>query len=123
MLTDNNYPANSLAVDTVLSCIAALNKHDYEEARTYVTDDMVFVGVLGAFDGGDKYTDYIKTKRITYDIHKVFVDGDDVCLLYDLKIAGTPVYGCGWYHTKEGKITMLRVVFDPRAILENKEGK
>jgi hypothetical protein len=56
--------------------------------------------------------------RLKYDIRKTFVDGADVCLLYDLNISGTKLFCCGWYHVEEGKVVSLRVVFDPRPVLE-----
>ena len=121
MITDNpSQRENSLAADTVLSCVEAVNKGDYKEARTYVSDQMVFLGVLGSSDGGDAYVDYLELKKIRYQVHKVFAEGDDVCLLYDLLMGGKAIYGCGWYHVKDGKINMLRVVFDPRPLLEGK---
>lgn len=121
MLTDNpSQQQNSLAIDTVLSCVQAANNNDYAEARTYVSDDMVFVGVLGGTDGGNEYIDYIAHKKIRYHVHKAFADGDDVCLLYDLEMGSHMIYGCGWYHVKNGKINMLKVVFDPRPMLAGK---
>jgi len=45
---------------------------------------------------------------------KTFVDGDDVCLLYDM-ITSTPAgtaFICEWYHVKGEKIASIRVVFD-----------
>ena len=121
MITDDPIQrAGSLAADTVLSCVEAVNNGDYKEARTFVADNMVFVGVMGSSDGGDAYVDYLEQKKIRYQVHKVFANGDDVCLLYDLLMGGRSVYGCGWYHVKDGKINMLRVVFDPRPMLEGK---
>jgi SnoaL-like protein len=119
MITDNpSQSENSLAIDTVLSCVQAINNGDYAEARTYVSDDMIFIGVMGSTDGGDDYIDYLKHKKIKYHLQKVFALGDDVCLLYDLEMGSHMIYGCGWYHLREGKINMLRVVFDPRPMLK-----
>jgi len=56
--------------------------------------------------------------RLKYEVKKMFVDGQDVCLLYDLNMSGKIVFGCGWYQVEEGKIRSLRVVFDPRPIIE-----
>ena len=46
---------------------------------------------------------------------KVFVDGDDVCLLYDFATEKVTTFFCSWYQIKDGKIASIRTVFDPRA--------
>ena len=106
------------AKEVVLSFVKALNDDDFETARNYLTDDMVFVGVLGSRNGAEAYIQDMERMRLKYNIKKAFVDGDDVCLLYDLTISGLNLLGCGWYKVENGKINSLRVVFDPRPILE-----
>jgi hypothetical protein len=54
-------------------------------------------------------------QRGTYDIKKTFVDGDDVCLLYDFKTPSAAVFFCSWYQIKGGKIASIQTVFDPSA--------
>ena len=47
---------------------------------------------------------------------KVFVDGDDVCIIYDLKTVPVPSSRtCEWYHVHGGKIASVCVVFGARA--------
>jgi hypothetical protein len=46
---------------------------------------------------------------------KVFVDGDDVCVIYDLKTTPVPSSRtCEWYRLRDGKIASVSVVFDAR---------
>ena len=46
---------------------------------------------------------------------KVFVDGDDVCVIYDLKTAPVPrSRTCEWYRVRRGKIAAVSVIFDAR---------
>jgi len=48
--------------------------------------------------------------------HKLFVDGADACLLYDMETntpAGT-AFISEWYQVRDGKIASIRVVFDAR---------
>ena len=58
---------------------------------------------------------------------KVFVDGDDVCVIYDLKtvpVASTRT--CEWYRMRDGKVASVSVVFDARpfaALLEAQHGQ
>lgn len=106
------------AKEVVLALIDALNKEDFQLGRTYVTSDMTFEGVLGSRDGGDAYFADMTKMKLKYDVKKVFVDGNDVCLLYDLDMSGKKIYGCGLYHVEDGKVKSLKVVFDPRPVLE-----
>ena len=114
---EENNGQSKAAKEIVLACVNALNKEDFNQARTYVTDQFTFKGVLGSRDGADAYFADMERIKLKYDIKKAFADGDDVCLLYDLKMSGSIIFGCGWYHVADGKINSLRVVFDPRPIL------
>ena len=124
MLTEN-YPAVAAVnvKEFVLSFIKALNREDFKAARTYVSDDMKFVGVLGSRDSADAYFKDMERMKLKYHIKKVFADGNDVCLLYDLDMQGRTIFGCGWYHLEFDKINSLLVVFDPRPLLEASEKK
>jgi hypothetical protein len=73
---------------------------------------------LGSRNVADAYFKDMERMRLKYDAKKVFADGNDVCLFYDLAISGLTIFGCAWYQVANGKIRSLRVVFDPRPILE-----
>jgi len=109
------------ARDTVLSALKALNEEDFDTARNSFSDDMVFEGVLGTRNGAEAYFNDMKKMKIKYDVIKAFEEGDDVCLLYDLQLSGLTIFGCGWYHLENGKIKSIKVVFDPRPVLEKKQ--
>jgi len=106
------------AGEIVMSCINALNEEDFKTARKYTTEDFSFVGVLGSRNGAAAYFSDMEKMKLKYNVKKVFVNGDDVCLLYDLTMSGITIFGCGWYHIEGDKINSLRVVFDPRPVLE-----
>jgi predicted ester cyclase len=110
--------SESTAEQVVMACLEAINREDFQTARRYVSDDISFVGVLGSRQGADAYFKDMERLRLKYEVKKMFVDGQDVCLLYDLNMSGKIVFGCGWYQVEEGKIQSLRVVFDPRPIIE-----
>jgi hypothetical protein len=55
--------------------------------------------------------------KLKYDIKRVFSDGDDVCIFYDIEMGNTTIFSCGWYHVIDGKINSIRVIFDPRPLL------
>jgi ketosteroid isomerase-like protein len=52
--------------------------------------------------------------------HKVFVDGDDVCVIYDLNTVPVPRSPTAeWYRVRAGKIASIRVFFDARPFAES----
>jgi hypothetical protein len=97
----------------------ALGKGDYAAARKLLNDRFSFQGPIDTFDRPDAYLESIKKlhniiERI--DLKKMFVDGDDVCMLYDMVTkspAGT-VFIAEWHRVTGDKIAAIRVVFDAR---------
>lgn len=114
----------SNAKEVVLTFINALNKEDFETARDCLSEDMVFDGVLGHRDGADTYISDMKKMKFKYKIKKGFEDDKDVCLLYDIDMGGkNTIFTCGWYQIKYNKIKSLKVVFDPRPVLDKSDKK
>lgn len=111
------------AKEVVMSFVKALQNEDFKAARSYVNDTMSFLGPLASREGAEAYFKDMERMRLKYDIKKVFVEGDDVCLLYDFSTGPITLFGCGWYHVENGKINSLRVVFDPRPIVESSAKK
>jgi limonene-1,2-epoxide hydrolase len=108
----------------VLSFIKALNAEDFASAKRYVNKDMTFEGVMGSRNGADAYFADMEKMRFKYNVKKVFEDGEDVCLFYDIDMGGGKNLFCaGWYHLKEGRIADFKVIFDPRPLLEGKDKK
>jgi limonene-1,2-epoxide hydrolase len=100
--------------------IKAINAEDFSTARQYVSDDLKFDGIMGSRDGADDYFGDMKHMKFKYDVKKAFADENDVCLLYDINMGGATIFTCGWYKLENGKISSLKVVFDPRPLLEKK---
>jgi len=107
------------ASDIVESYRGALAQGDYDTARRLMQDNMTFQGPLDTFNTADQYLEAARRlasiiQRI--DLKKVFVDGDDVCVLYEM-VTNTPAgtaFIAEWYQVKGGKIAALRAVFDAR---------
>jgi SnoaL-like domain len=105
--------------EVVLSYQRALGNQDYKTARSYMRDDLSFRGPLASHDNPDALLkDLEQLHHIVkgVDMKKVFADGDDVCLLYDLITSNPPVtsFTCEWYQVKGEKIASIRVTFDAR---------
>jgi len=97
----------------------AMGKGDFAAARKLLHDNLSFHGPLETFDCPEPYLESLKklhhiVQRI--DMKKMFADGDDVCLLYDM-VTNTPAgtaFIAEWYQVKGEKIAAIRVVFDAR---------
>jgi len=107
------------AKKVVLSFIKALNDSNFDAARAWLDDEMLFEGVMGSRHGADDYIKDMKKMKFKYAVQKVFADGDDVCLWYDITMQqGLEVFSSGWYKVEDGKINSFKVLFDPRPVLE-----
>jgi hypothetical protein len=107
------------AKEVVLGFQGAMGKDDWAGARAHLADKLQFVGPFESFSNPE---DYLKALQKLHpivervDLKKVFADGDDVCVLYDL-VTNTPAgtaFIAEWHHVNQGKIDRIRVVFDAR---------
>jgi SnoaL-like domain len=103
-----------------VSFLTALNDEDFTGARSCVDEGLKFVGALGTRDGAEAYFKDMESMRLKYELRKVFSDGDDVCVLYEIDFRRTPepILTCGWYKVHNGKISSIRTIFDPRPLLQ-----
>lgn len=104
----------------------AWTSEDYERARTLVHDDVSFAGPIDSFADADSYLGSLQQLGHIVtgaDKRKVFVDGDDVCVIYDLKTAPVPsTPTCEWYRVRDGKVASVVVIFDARPFTPLFEG-
>lgn len=121
-MTDSIYTPSSPEEATAVAeeYFRAWKERDWTALRAVLHDDATFRGPLGSADTGDEclaglqgmaelMTDLIVLKR--------FVNGPDVLTWFDLYTSGdAPAPTANWSHVEEGKITRIRVTFDPRAI-------
>ena len=104
------------AREAVMSYIKAMDDRDYAAARNYLGNNLRVKGPAGeTFRSPDEFLKMMQQQRGKYDIKKVFVDGSDVCLLYDFVTPTVTTFFCSWYQVKDGKISSIQTVFDPRA--------
>ena len=103
------------AKEAVMSYIKAMGDRDYVAARDYLGDNVRVKGPAGeAFRTPDEFLKMMEQQRGDYDVKKVFVDGRDVCVLYDFVTPKVTTFFCSWYQVKDGKIRSIQTVFDPR---------
>lgn len=117
----------SRALEVVQKYQEATGKGDFGAARKLVRDDLAFHGPIDQFDKPEPLFEALKTllpivERI--EVRRVFVDGDDVCVLYDMvtKTSGTELI-VEWFKVRNDKIASIRVVFDARPFAGLHAGK
>lgn len=104
------------AMETVMSYIEALDGQNYDAALGHLHDKVRIRGPAGeTFGKPFDFVEMLRKYRGRYDIKKTFSDGDDVCVLYDLKTTGPTVFMSSWYEVRDGKIASIQTIFDPRA--------
>jgi ketosteroid isomerase-like protein len=106
---------------------AAWTGKDFDRARTLLHDDLAFTGPIDTFDDADAYLRAIRglSQIVTGAVRrKVFVDGDDVCVIYDLKTGPVPSAPTAeWYRVRDGRIASIQVFFDARPFAPLFEGR
>jgi hypothetical protein len=99
-----------------MSYIRALDAQHYEAALERLHERVRIRGPAGETYGKPlDFIEMLRKYRGKYDVKKIFVDGNDVCVLYDLKTTGPTVFMSSWYQVKGGKIVSIHTVFDPGA--------
>lgn len=107
------------AKDVVMGFQMAMGKGDMKGARGFLADDLSFVGPFDRFSSPEPYLAALgqlapMIERV--DMKRVFADGDEVALFYDL-VTKTPAgtAPCAeWYQVRGGKIARIQVYFDAR---------
>lgn len=100
---------------------AITERHDFKAARTYLKDDVSYVSPLNSFDRAEPHLKYNESLQLPkLDIKKIFADGDDVCILYEVTLTTPPatLFASAWVHVNDGKISSIRLVFDPRPFVQ-----
>jgi SnoaL-like domain len=101
---------------------------DFGTARSLVHDDLTFRGPFETFERADDFFESLRRvgggllKRA--DKKKVFVEGSDVCVIYDF-VTDTPVGTSPtveWYRVRDGQIAEIQVVFDTRPFAALQQG-
>ena len=106
------------AAEAAASYFQAWLARDFTRLRTVLADDVDFAGPFGQVTGADECLRGLEglARIITgMEIRKVFTDGPDVLTWYDMATTVTePVPVANWMQVSDGKITRIRVAFDPR---------
>lgn len=101
--------------------VSAWQQRDGDRLRSILADGVTFRGALGEADGVDACVAGLMgmAQMITaLDVLHRWDDGADVLTWFELHTADAePTPTVSWSHVENGRITRIRVTFDPRGIL------
>jgi limonene-1,2-epoxide hydrolase len=91
----------------------------FASARQLLHEGLSFRGPIGTFDTADAFIEAWKALPMVVErveVRKVFADGADVCVLFDLvtKKPAVTVLVAEWYRVTDGRIELMRATFDAR---------
>lgn len=94
---------------------------DFGTLRGLLADDVSFIGPFARLENADDCVQGLQQmSQIVTDIvvHEQLADETDVITWFDLHTTvAPPVPTANWSHVEDGKITGIRVAFDPRPLL------
>ena len=108
------------AADGAATYFDAWKRGDFTTLRAILADDVSFDGPLGHAGNAEECIAGLKRmSEIVTDIviRKTFIGGPDVLTWFELHTTRTdPLPTVNWRHVEHGKITSIRVTFDPRPL-------
>ncbi|MEU2037346.1 nuclear transport factor 2 family protein [Nocardia niwae] len=108
--------SDPIALRTSLAFYRAWTEHDFDNAMTYVADDIVCDAPAGRIAGAAAFRDFLEPfSRILTDSTLLASFGDEhtALLMYDtvtIPVANAP--GAEWHTVVDGRITYVRIIFD-----------
>lgn len=99
----------------------AWRDRDADALRAALSDDVTFAGPMATLTGVDDVVAGLMglaaaTTRL--EVRKRLADGDDVITWFELSTADAgPLPTANWSHVEDGRISAIRVAFDPRPLL------
>jgi len=111
------------AKELVMEYRAACERRDFKTSRSYLVDNVSFRGPtgMGSFDKAEPYLKYLEHLDLPKaETKKVFADGDDVCEFHEINFEKlpAPMLVCTWIHVDGGKISSIKMLYDPRPFLQ-----
>ena len=98
----------------------AVIKRDMAKARTYLADDMTFVGLFETYPSADAYiATFTGLMGIvtSLDVKVIIGDGDNAAVFFELVTtapAAATTLVAEWHQTRNGKIVRAQSAFDGR---------
>jgi len=98
----------------------AVIKKDVAAARSYLNDDLLFLGLFETYHNAEEYIAAL-TKLLSVvvrlDVKKIIAEGNDAAVFFEL-VTKAPVEAttlvAEWHQIKNGKISQVESAFDGR---------
>ena len=108
------------AGEVVRKFYEAVQKKDIPTARTYLSDDLVFVGLFETYNGPGEYTAALTgllgiTARL--DVKTIIAQGEQAAIFFELETAApaaATTLVAEWHQVANGKIRRVQSAFDGR---------
>jgi ketosteroid isomerase-like protein len=99
-----------------LAYLDAVGTHQLDRLTELMAPNVRFVGPVMSFDSRDKVIDALRTisaVHVRNDVKRVFTDGNEVCVIYDLV---TDAFGSlpsiEWLKIADGRIASINLYYD-----------
>lgn len=106
--------------DLLRKFYAAVAKKDLAEARRYLNDELLFLGLFETYHNAGEYIAALtKLLQVTVrlDVKVIIAEGDNVAVFFELEtkapVAATTLVA-EWHQIKMGKISRVESAFDGR---------
>ena len=105
------------AKQVCLEYIAACGRKDYDTVSRLLSPSVSFAGPGNGLTGAAPYLAVLRRLGpvwVRSDVKKVFVDGDEVCVIYDF-VTNTPAGAVPiveWLRVEDGRIASVTLFFD-----------
>jgi SnoaL-like domain len=98
----------------------AVIKRDIPTARTYLKDDLLFLGLFETYRNADEYiaalTGLLQI-TVRLDVKAIIAEGENVAIFFELETkapAAATTLVAEWHQVKDGKIVHVQSAFDGR---------
>ena len=109
-------------LDLAETYFTAWREQDADRLRSILADDVTFDSPMASIDNADDAVEGLMglaAATTKLEVRKRLADGDDVITWFELSVGDAgPLPTANWSHVEDGKITAVRVAFDPRPLLE-----
>ena len=98
----------------------AVQRHDIPEARKYLDNELLFVGLFQTYRSADEYIAALTgllQLTVRLDVKKIISEGNDAAVFFELETkepAKGTVLVAEWHQFKNGRISRVESAFDGR---------
>jgi ketosteroid isomerase-like protein len=108
-------------LDLAETYFTAWQDQDADALRAILADDVTFDGPMATLDNAEEAVEGLMglaAATTKLEVRKRLADGDDVITWFEISTEDAgPLPTANWSRVEDGKITAIRVAFDPRPLL------